>query len=219
MVVGDDHLEPVSLRLLDLGDGGDAAVDGENEAAALVGEAREGLAANAVALVEAARQVPRDVGAELAQEQDGERRRGDPVDVVVAVDADAPAVGDGCADALAGEGHVAEQERVVRRLLPFEEAARAVRVVVAAADEDGGGDVGDAERAHELGLGRVRAGSEDPGAVDHRPATLRGGPDGIGSPDRPVRTGVEELPERLHTAAGFGARSCAGPRVGGGSGR
>ena len=51
----------------------------------------ERVARDAVALLEPARQVPVDVGAELAQEQDGERGRADAVDVVVAVDADARA--------------------------------------------------------------------------------------------------------------------------------
>ena len=55
---------------------------------AVVGEPRDRVARDAVALLEAARQVPADVGAELAQRQHGERGRADAVDVVVAVDAD-----------------------------------------------------------------------------------------------------------------------------------
>ena len=47
--------------------------------------------------------MPVDVGAELAQEQHRERGRRDPVDVVVAVHADAPALGDRGADPLAGD--------------------------------------------------------------------------------------------------------------------
>ena len=38
VMVGDDHLEPARLRLGDLRDGRDAAVDGEHEPAALAGE-------------------------------------------------------------------------------------------------------------------------------------------------------------------------------------
>ena len=124
MVVGDDHFEPACARLGNLRDGGDAAVDREHQPAALVGEPADRRARDAVALVEAARQVPVDVGAELAQEQDGERRRRDAVDVVIAVDADAPALRDRGADALARRAHVAEQERVVRRGSPVEERAR-----------------------------------------------------------------------------------------------
>ena len=61
----------------------------------------ERLAGDAVALLEAARQVPVDLGAELAEDEDGERRRADPVDVVVAVDADPRPGRDRGADALA----------------------------------------------------------------------------------------------------------------------
>ena len=137
-MVGDDDVEPARRRLGDLGGGRDPAVDGQDEPAALVGEPRERLAADAVALVEAAREMPVDVGAELAQEEDGERGGGDAVDVVVAVDADPPPGGDRGADALARGLHVAEQERVVRRLLAVEEAPRVVGVDVAAPDEHGG---------------------------------------------------------------------------------
>ncbi len=76
----------------------------------------ERRARDAVALVEAAREVPVDVGAELAQQQHRERRRRDAVDVVVAVHADAAAVGDRGPDALAREPHVAEREGIVTRV-------------------------------------------------------------------------------------------------------
>ena len=92
VVIRDDDLEAVRLRAGDLLDGGDAAVDGQDEPAALVGETVERLAREAVALVEAARQMPVRVGAERAQRQNGERGGADPVDVVVAVDADALAL-------------------------------------------------------------------------------------------------------------------------------
>jgi hypothetical protein len=128
VVVGDDHLEPACTRLRHLLDGGDAAVDGDDEPAAFVGEPRERLGAHAVALVEAAGQVPVDLGAELPEQQHGERGGGDAVDVVVAVDADAAALGDGGADPLCGGAHVAEQERVVRRLFALEEGTGRRRV-------------------------------------------------------------------------------------------
>jgi hypothetical protein len=43
--------------------------------------------------------------------------------------------------------HVAEQERVVQRLLAFEEGERIVGVVVSAPDEHAGRDLADAEPA------------------------------------------------------------------------
>ena len=113
MVVGDDDVEAVRARLGDLLDRGHAAVDGEHEPAALLGQARERLALDAVALLEAARKVPGDVGAELAEDQDGEGRGADPVRVVVAVDADPLAGSDRGADRLDRGGHVPEQEGVV----------------------------------------------------------------------------------------------------------
>ena len=74
MVVGDDHVEPRSLGSRDLVDGGDSAVDGQHEPAAFPGQTRERLAGEAVALLEAAGQVPVDVGAELAEDEDREGR-------------------------------------------------------------------------------------------------------------------------------------------------
>ena len=68
VMVRNDHVEATLSRLGHLGDSRDPAVDGEDEPAALVGEPGECLAANAVALVEAARQMPGDLRPKLAQE-------------------------------------------------------------------------------------------------------------------------------------------------------
>ena len=102
MVVGDDDVEAELARAPDLLDGGDAAVDGQDEAATLFRQALERLAADAVALVEAARQMPLDLRAELPQHEHGEHRGADPVDVVVAVDADPFPGGDRRANPLDG---------------------------------------------------------------------------------------------------------------------
>ena len=69
VVIGDDDLQAEPPRRGDLVDRGDAAIDGEHEPVALVGELLERLAREAVALLEAARQVPADVGAELPERQ------------------------------------------------------------------------------------------------------------------------------------------------------
>ena len=194
VVVGDDHLEPARPRLGDLLDRGDPAVDGDDEPAALVGEPRERLGTHAVALVEAARQVPVDLGAELPEQQHGEGGGGDAVDVVVAVDADAAALGDGGADLLRGGLHVAEQERVVRRLLALEEGARDRGVGVPAPDEHGCRQLADPEGRGKVGLHPVRARTDRPGALVHRAATLRGPSDGARLRLRRAAAGGRLLP-------------------------
>src|SRR5581483_10375729 len=177
VVVGDDHVEPRGPRLAHLVDRRDPAVDGDDEAAALGRQARERLAGDAVALLEAARQVPVDLGAELAEGQDGERGRADAVDVVVAVDADPGAGGDRRTDPLARLAHVAEQERIVARRFAREERGRALGVAVAASDQDAGGRLGDAEDVRERrSLARV-AGFERPRRLVHGRSTVRPAPD------------------------------------------
>ena len=175
VMVGDDDVEPAFSRLGDLGDRRDPAVDGEDEPTALLRESGQRLAADAVALVEAARQVPGDLGAELAQEEDGEGGGGDPVHVVVAVDADPPARLHGGADLRARGVHVAEQGGIVRGLLAVEEVACRGRVGVAAADQHAGRQLGDPERADEPGLVVRRAVGECPGAFVHVQPSYGGG--------------------------------------------
>ena len=167
VMVGDDDVETAFLRLGHLSDGRDAAVDGEDEPTAVVRKTGERLAPHAVALVEAARQMPDDLSAELAQQEDGERGGGDAVDVIVAVDADPATLLHGGADVRARSLHVAEQERVVRGLLPVEETPGDGRIGVAAPEEYGGGQLRDPERANELGLAGGRAIGECPGAFVH----------------------------------------------------
>jgi hypothetical protein len=111
--------------------------------------------------------MPGDLCAELAQEEDRERGGGDAVDVVVAVDTDPAALLDGGTDLRAGGLHVAQQERVVRRLLPIEEAARHGGIGVAAPHKHCGCQLGDPELANERCLGVRRAVGECPGAFVH----------------------------------------------------
>ena len=126
VMVGDDHVDAEPPGLFHLGDGGDAAVDGEDQLHALLGQARDRRRRDAVALLEPARQVPADVGADLPQRQHGERRRADAVDVVVAVDADPLVPLDRRPQALHGRRHVAEEQRIVGDALGLEERPGAV---------------------------------------------------------------------------------------------
>ncbi len=187
-------LEAERLRLGDLLDGGDPAVDGEHEPAAVFGEPRDRGAGDAVALLEPARQVPLDLRAELPERQDGERGRADAVDVVVAVHADTRAGRDRGADALDRLGHVAQQERVVRLALAVEEGAGCARVGVPATDEDRRRRLAELElprqRLH-LGVGTA---FDRPGAVEHGRPTVRTPSDGGGSA---LALGLAVASERL----------------------
>ena len=69
VMIGDDDLKAEPLGLLDRLDGGDPAVDREEEPVALLGEAPHRLDLHAVALVEAAREMPGRVGAQLAEDE------------------------------------------------------------------------------------------------------------------------------------------------------
>ena len=180
VMVGDDDLEPAGPCGGDLVDRGDAAVDRQDEAASLVGKPLERRLAHAVALVEAARQVPFRVGAELAQDQDRERGRRDAVGVVIAVDADPAAVRDRGADRRARGFHVAECEGIVLRQRALEKRPRPGRVAVAAAGEHDGGRRGDAELRREPLNGLTAAVLDSPAAVVHRAVHATEAPGRIG---------------------------------------
>ena len=168
VVIGDDHLEPERARVLDLGDGRDAAVDRQDEVEALLGEPRQRLAVQAVPLLEPRGKMPRDVGVQLAQQQDGERRRADAVGVVVAVHADARTCLDRGDDRLDRLTHVTEGKGIVARQRPLEEPARLGLVAEPAADEHRRGHVVDLERGRKRSHIGVRARRQFPGACCHR---------------------------------------------------
>ena len=108
--------------------GREPAVDAQDQRGALVGEQVDGLDRDAVALDEAARQVPADVGAELAQRLDRERRGAHAVDVVVAVHDDPAAVRDRVLDGAQASAIAPSAQRIVQRPLELEERARLGRV-------------------------------------------------------------------------------------------
>ena len=178
MMVGDDDFEAERTRVLDLGNGGDAAVDRDDELEALAGEPRQRVGIQAVALLEPRRQMPRDIGTQFAQQQHRERGRADPVGVIVPVDADAGACGDGRVDHLDGLAHVSERERVVPRECPSEETPRVLRLAVAPPDEHGSGHLVDVERLCERAHGGMCARCELPGSTSHRASSVRPPSDG-----------------------------------------
>src|SRR6266516_4811694 len=132
----------------------------------------------AAELAEAAGQMPVDVGPELAQDQDGQGGCADPVRVVVAVNADAPALGDGGANRLTRSGHVPEAERVVRRQRSLEEPARAGHIFVATPDEHGRRRRAERELTSERRDGVALTWFDRPGALVHGQSTLGSAPDG-----------------------------------------
>ena len=155
--------------------------------AALVREARDRGGADAVALVEPARQMPVDLRAEASEREHGQGRGADPVDVVVAVDADPLAPLDREPDACDRLLHVAEAERIVARGIRREERACRVGVAVPAADEDGCGHLVEPELGHQALHLAVRARTKRPAAL-HCATTLRGPSDDM-APDAPAGDG------------------------------
>ncbi len=135
VMIGHHNVEPERARMLDLGYRGDPAVDRDDEVEALRCEAREGVGVQAVAFLEPRREMPCHVGVHLAQKEDCQGGRADPVGVVVAVDAD-PLAGRDCGgDRVDCGAHVAERERIVAGEGPSRNAACLVGVSEAAPDE------------------------------------------------------------------------------------
>jgi hypothetical protein len=178
MVVGDDHIESGSLRFRDFLNSRNPAVHGEHETEALSGEPRERLARHAVAFLEPARQMPRDVGTQLAKHEDSERSGADPVDVVVAVDADSRSRCGGRMDALAGRCHVTEHEGVVPGRLAREKSRRGRGIVVPPADQHTRDRLAHIELAREPRSSSRIAGLDPPRRLAHGQATVRRAPDG-----------------------------------------
>jgi hypothetical protein len=162
MVVGHDHVHAELAGSRHLGGGRDAAVDRDDQLHALAGQPLQRLGADAVALLEAAGQVPADLGAQRPQHQDGQRRRADAVGVVVAVHADPLAALGRGQDAVTGGAHVAQQQRVVARPLRLEEGAGGSRIAVAAAQQHLGHGAADAQLPGQIQGGRLRAGIDQP---------------------------------------------------------
>src|SRR2546425_118243 len=114
VVVGDDEIDAELAREQGLAHGGDAAVDGHDDARPVRGELAERLAVEAVALLVAVRDVRADDRAELAERRDGDRRPGDAADVVAPVADDAPASRERTMEALERPVHIAHRRALLR---------------------------------------------------------------------------------------------------------
>src|SRR5438552_176368 len=115
VVVGDDEIDAELARERGLAHGGDAAVDGHDDARPIRGELAERLAVEAVPLLVAVRDVRADDRAELAERTDEDRRAGDAVDVVVPVDDDALASRERTVEALDRPVQIAHRRALIRR--------------------------------------------------------------------------------------------------------
>ena len=134
VVVGDDHVDAALQGVVRLVDGGDAAVDGDDERD-VVGalKARDRVHVQAVALLDAVGDVRVHGHAAAAQIVREHARRRDAVDVVVAEDGHVLLPLDGGADARDGLVHVLQEHGVEHALVAAaEKGARLPGVVIAA---------------------------------------------------------------------------------------
>ena len=134
VVVGDDHVDAALQGVVRLVDGGDAAVDGDDERD-IVGalEACDRVHVQAVALLDAVGDVRVHGHATAAQIVREHARRRDAVDVVVAKDGHVLPPLDGGADARDGLVHVLQEHGVEHALVAAaEKGARLHGVVIAA---------------------------------------------------------------------------------------
>ncbi len=116
VVVGDDEIEAGLAGFEGRLEGGDAAVDRDDNPGALGGELDQGVAVQPVALIEPVGCVGRDhrLGVDAAQRVVEDGRRGDAVGVVVAVDDDRLASAEGVKESRRGAVEVREPRGVVQ---------------------------------------------------------------------------------------------------------
>ena len=162
MVIGDDEVEAEAARGFSFSEGAHAGVDGDDDADAFGVGGFEHARLHAVAVAQAMRDVKADF---TAEHFDGGFEKDDSdgaVDVVVAIEEDGLARGDGAFETVDGSGHAEHEERIVEvRGLGIEESEGLGGGGDAARDEQLGEDEGQARFAGERsGFFRVRLGEE-----------------------------------------------------------
>jgi hypothetical protein len=159
VVVGDDQVHAAVAGDLGLLDGGDAAVDRDDQLRALVAQLGQRLGVQAVAFLDAVGDVELGVPAEHADRVPQDAGGRDAVDVVVAVDDDLLLVPDRPGDPVGGLGDAGQGVRVVQgRQRRAEERLAVGRLGDAPAEQDLGDQRGDLQAARQLVGGRVRRG-------------------------------------------------------------
>ena len=182
VVIGDDDVDPELRGAGHRVDGRDAAVDRDEQANAVARQPLDRLDGQAVALVEPAREMRLDLGAEPAQHRHGKRGRADAVRVVVAVDADRLAGRDRALEAHARGGHVAQKHRIVRRAVLVEERPRRIGGRMAAPDQHLGGRPPDAQLVREPVSILRRARVDQPGGRGLGHPAMLGRPSDVAYP-------------------------------------
>ena len=124
VMVGDDDLQPDPGGVVHLGQGGDAAVHGDEEIDAPGAEGVHSAVIQPVALLVPVRyvgQTAEALGAQIVRQQAG---GGDAVHIIVAVDGDGLAPGDGLSDPFNGCRHAGHQHGVVQHFIAEEQLRR-----------------------------------------------------------------------------------------------
>ena len=126
-MVGDDHVHAEAAAELRLLNGGDAAVDGDQEADALFPQRLKRGAVKAVALLVPVRDIRVRAQAAAAQIVRHQAGGGDAVHVIVAVDGDRLPGFDGLADPGARDVHPQHEQGIVQKLCPALEQRAGLR--------------------------------------------------------------------------------------------
>ena len=114
VMVGDDDVDAEFVGAAHHFGGADAGIHADNQLHPLFGGGLHHFAPHAVAVLQAVRHVIRGGAAGEFEGLGEEHHAGGAVDVVVAVDQDALALADGARDALNGDRHVAQGQRIVQ---------------------------------------------------------------------------------------------------------
>jgi hypothetical protein len=202
VMVGDDHVDSGFARRRHLSRARDAAIGRDEEPRPPRGEALDSLPCQPVSVLEAPGDVPVAGCASLAQRPDQDRRRRDPVAVVVTVDRDRVPGGDRPLDDRGDLAHGAECEWVVR-IRCLQERPCLPHAPVAATHEGHGDRFGQVQPLHEcpglgVGEGLEREGSSG-GSLGGHVARLRTPLDGTVSSGRAVQN--PRSARKLHRSA------------------
>ncbi len=114
MMICNDQLNTAFSRHFRGFDGGDAAIDGDDQLRAVIADLGDGFAVQAVPFFDAVWNVILDNPAELADRMPEDGRRGDAIDVVIAVNDDFFLIANGFGDSFGHESEIGNHRRIVQ---------------------------------------------------------------------------------------------------------